>query len=207
MTEVLRIRAKCILVLLALMSLLAGCGSLSGAPERAVRGMAMTDAPLSGATVRIIDDKGRELATGTTDGSGWFEASVKTKSGRLRFLVTGGETGNATFNGTLSAYEDPFDEDLQVSVTPMTTIVDRVRVSGNLTLQQAEQLVAEYFGLEPGVSVRSDFANRTDFNSGLFMEAAGDDPEQLFGRIIADVQVRPDNPAYSYGLVRGPQGI
>src|SRR5690606_41470490 len=67
----------------------------------------------------------------------------------LRVVALGGSTySGGSFRGTLSAYVEPFDADFDVSLTPVTTMADRLRVVDGRPAAQAEQRIANYLALD-----------------------------------------------------------
>jgi len=194
----------------------AGCGggsSSSDAPQPEtpspdmvvpgpVRGSVITDRPVVGARVQLYTHDDQPLpGEAFTDDNGEFEIAVEEARYGLRVVASGGATeSDGPFVGTLSAYVEPFDTDLPVPLNPVTTLADRLRVSGELTANAAESRIAAYLGLEPGRSIRSDFRYLDDFNSGAFMIAAAESGfDGLVDELVAEALADPEARRYFIG--------
>lgn len=136
-----------------------------------VRGTVMTDEPVVGALVQLYTHDGQPLpGEALTNANGIFEIPVDEARYGLQVVAIGGSTASSGhFAGTLSAYIEPFEAEFGVPLTPVTTMVDRLRLTAALPAAEAEQRIATYLGLESGRSVRSDFRYLHDFNSSAFM--------------------------------------
>ena len=135
-----------------------------------VRGSVITDAPVAGAHVQLYTHDGQLLpGEAYTDDNGEFEITVAEARYGLRVVARGGATDSGSFDGTLSAYVEPFDAELPVPINPVTTPANRPRVTAGIPAAKAELDIAYYLGLDPGRSIRSDFRHLNDFNSPVFM--------------------------------------
>ncbi len=152
----------------------AGCAGITGTePSAVIHGTVVTDESLAGAVVQILNPAGNVLGEAETDGEGRFELSLAVLPHDVRLVSRGGAAEFAgTFVGTLSAFVEDPEPDVTVSLTPVTTMVDRLRMAGPFTLAEAELRISSYLRLEAGRSVRSDFRYLSDFSSARFMREA-----------------------------------
>lgn len=178
------VRRKMLSVAAAVVCLvLAGCDGGSSSSSRTpaadrivpgpVRGTVIADEPVAGALVQLYTHDGQLLpGEALTDHDGAFEIPIADARRGLRVVATGGSTASqGHFHGTLSSYIEPFDNAFEVPVTPVTTMVDRLRLSSHYSAAEAELRMAFFLDLEPGRFVRSDFRYLRDFNSRVFMRA------------------------------------
>lgn len=151
--------------------------------EGPVVGYVAVDETLVGATVTLETHDGviLTLAQGIneTQVDGIFRVETAEARRGLRVVVTGGETSQESFGGTLSAYvetEGDFHDAIDVNI--VTTLVDRVRMVGELSAEEAESRVRHFLSLPDDLSIQSDFRFSNDFDPRLFMQRAADEVEE-----------------------------
>src|SRR5690606_28918087 len=147
--------------------------------EGPVVGYVAVDETLVGATVTLATHDGVILTLAEeineTQADGMFRVETAEARRGLRVVITGGETSQESFGGTLSAYvetEGDFHDAIDVNI--VTTLVDRVRMAGELSAEEAERRVRHFLSLPDDLSIQSDFRFSNDFDPRLFMHASAD---------------------------------
>ena len=151
--------------------------------EGPVVGYVAVDETLVGATVTLETHDGVILTLAEeineTQADGIFRVETAEARRGLRVVITGGETSQESFGGTLSAYvetEGDFHDAIDVNI--VTTLVDRVRMAGELSAEEAERRVRHFLSLPDDLSIQSDFRFSNDFDPRLFMQSAADEVEE-----------------------------
>lgn len=188
--------------------LLAGCGgggggdtSASGSGPGSLVGRVETTGPLGGANVtveRVVAGgtfASQLIGSATTTATGLFSVDVSQSLDAVRVTAEGVDVaGHPT--GRLSAYAEKVDpESAVIHVNTVTTLADRVRTLGNLSLADAEARVADF--LELGESPERSFSDDVSFNDAVFLDAQAQSGldfnayvDQLAQQLLADPQAR-----------------
>lgn len=166
-------------------ALLSACDSDDSGPQSPPpeRGSAVarvvTTYGLSGAEVEV-----EPIAAGRryipvmldTDDDGLVEIPLFEGVDAVRIVARGGQVDGEAFDGELSAYLPAAVLDGRaLYVNAVTTLVDRVRSSGALPLDQAEARVSAFLQLDVGRSSQTYFGIYGDFSTVRFFGAVVDE--------------------------------
>lgn len=109
-----------------------------------------------------------------TDGDFSGRASVPLGKD-VRVVVTENLLEGTPFHGTLSLYEEEYTDGEHLEVNLYTTLVDRCRLYHNISLEEADQAVKQYFNLPSNFNYAEQLHSpkmKTYFNSENFLQAA-----------------------------------
>lgn len=156
-------------------------GSDAGVPLTVV-GMVTFDVPVGGADVRIVDDRGRELATAATDESGMFEVDVADLSEVFRVDVSGGETDGRVSPVELTAVVERDDvkrDDEQtdpgrlgVDVHLGSTLIATYLDTHGGSLSDAETALQAHLGLDDATDLGRNLHRNPMLAAETFLAAA-----------------------------------
>jgi len=156
-------------------ALLSGCAGASK-PVATVRGVAVADHPIDGATVSVISRDGETLATkaGATGPRGDFSVDVEGLPQSYTVVVTGGSRDGQPLDGDLKASVDSADSTGSVHVSPVSSLAaEYAAAKPGLAPDEALSTVKTALGIPAETDTRSTMSSvESTFDSARYMAAA-----------------------------------
>ncbi|XID75806.1 hypothetical protein ACF3NA_04540 [Alkanindiges sp. WGS2144] len=173
-----------------------------------VSGLVLLDEPISGATITVKDESGKQLLqmNNATDAQGFYTVYLPGKLENFTVEVTAGRYGNESFDYALAADVDGFSQDTSaVYINAATTLASTYRHHAKISKTQADAAVKQLLNLPEMIDLGFDLSNPalTAFNQKKFMQVAAEQGgfNQLIDKLVSILnQPEPHSP-YDFSIV------
>ncbi len=171
----------------------------------------ITDGPIYGATVKVVDanDVSNVLAETQSDEDGNFEVDVDKLAGNYMLLADGGQDmgvdGEANANDENSSFQmkaivnlDENEDEVTANVTPATTVVANIVEDTNLSVDEAEYTLKEAFGIEDNKSLTqidpttNDIINKLGNFLALLSKSIPSNDKDLVFKSISKIVIKKE---------------